>query len=281
MFGIGSIKLRSYAGRSLFNGLLSAPAARKRQGVIDILNSFPESQFILVGDSGEQDMELYATVAMERPQQILAVFIRDARGPLNGEKPQPIEDPIGATAHSRRRNYIQHSDSSGSSRQNSRGASNEMVPVQPTMTPGPTPNYQTPRRLINVIRQNSGDYFSRSGRSSPAPSISNDSDSIPWLGNTQVQEEPMTGEADPSVGLGPRPAMMSDVEWKRLELQMRVDRARANIPQSVRFRLFVDPEECVEAFEVLDLLNKKDIKPDPNATVQTPPPMRDWVPGGI
>ena len=77
----------------------------------------------------------------------------------------------------------------------------------------------------------------------------------------------MTGEIDTSVGLGPKPAKMADAEWKRLELQMRVDRARVNTPQSVRFRLFVNPEECVEAFEVLDWLNKEDVKPDPNATV--------------
>jgi len=267
MFDVGSIKLRSYTGRSLFNGLLSAPAARKRQGVIDILNSFPESQFILVGDSGEQDMELYATVAMERPQQILAIFIRDARSPLNGEKPEPVEDPIGATAHTRRRNYAQHSDSGGSSRssrQNSYGASNEMIPVQPTMAPGPTPNYQDVKRLISAKRQDSADYFGRSGPSSPTPS----DDSFPWFSNTQTHEEPGAGEIDPSMELGPRPAKMPDAEWNRLELQMRVDRARVNIPQSVRFRLFVDPEECVEAFEVMDLLNDKDVKPDPDATVR-------------
>lgn len=57
---IGSIKLKSYAGRSLLSGLLSAPAARKRAGVVEILDSFPYSKFILIGDSGEQDLELYA-----------------------------------------------------------------------------------------------------------------------------------------------------------------------------------------------------------------------------
>jgi phosphatidate phosphatase APP1 len=62
-FCTGSIKLRSYAGRSLFNGLLSAPAARKRAGVVDVLDSFPDSRFFLIGDSGEQDLELYAEYA--------------------------------------------------------------------------------------------------------------------------------------------------------------------------------------------------------------------------
>jgi len=60
IFLTGSIKLRSYAGRSLFNGLLTAPAARKRAGVVDVLDSFPDSQFFLIGDTGEQDLELYA-----------------------------------------------------------------------------------------------------------------------------------------------------------------------------------------------------------------------------
>ena len=258
--------MRSYAGRSLFNGFLSAPAARKRQGVIDILNSFPESQFILVGDSGEQDMELYATVAVERPQQILAVFIRDARNSSNGEQLQPVEDPIGAAAHIRWKNYAQRPDPGGSSRsfrRDSRSASNDVASAQPTMTPGPTPNYQSRQRSINR-RQTSVDYFSRSGGSSSAPTTPNDNGSTLWLGNTLIQDEPMTGETDTSVGLGPKPTKMPDAEWRRLELQLRVDRARVNMPQSVRFRLFVHPEECAEAVEVLDRLNKKDNKLDLN-----------------
>ena len=78
----------------------------------------------------------------------------------------------------------------------------------------------------------------------------------------------MTRDVDASLGLGPKPSKMPDAEWKRLEPQTRVDRARVNVPQSVRFRLFVNPEECVDAFEVLDWLNKEDVKPDPDATVR-------------
>jgi hypothetical protein len=223
--------------------------------VIDILNSFPESQFILVGDSGEQDMELYTTVAMERPQQVLAVFIRDARGPPNGEKPQPIDDPTGTTAHIRWKNYPHRSDSGGIFRQNSRGSPYDATPIQPTITPGPTPNYGDQQRPTNGKRQNSADYFGRPGGSSPAPGTPNDNSSTHWS-NSQVQEDPLVGEIDTSVVLGQKPAKMPDAEWKRLELQMRVDRARVNIPQNVRFRLFTNPEECAEAFDVLDLLNK-------------------------
>lgn len=67
------------------------------------------------------------------------------------------------------------------------------------------------------------------------------------------------GEIDTSAVLGQKPAKMPEAEWKRLELQMRVDRARVNIPQSVKLRLFTNPEECVEAFDVLDLLKRGNI----------------------
>ncbi|KAH9857256.1 hypothetical protein C2E23DRAFT_381428 [Lenzites betulinus] len=94
----GSIRLRSYGGRSLFNGLLSAPAMRKRTGVLDVLNHFPDAHFILVGDSGEQDLELYAELARERPDQIAGVFIRDAG--TRGDDARPLEDPTGVQAFS-------------------------------------------------------------------------------------------------------------------------------------------------------------------------------------
>ncbi|KAF8813021.1 hypothetical protein BYT27DRAFT_7181978 [Phlegmacium glaucopus] len=89
----GSIRLKSYAGRSLFNGLLSAPAARKRAGVVDILDSFPDSQFFLIGDTGEQDLELYADLARERPRMILGVLVRDVDSG-NAER-EPLDDPTG------------------------------------------------------------------------------------------------------------------------------------------------------------------------------------------
>ncbi|KAF8230808.1 hypothetical protein L208DRAFT_101824 [Tricholoma matsutake] len=83
----GSIKLKSYAGGS---GVLSAQGARKRRGVVDILDAFPESHFFLIGDSGQQDLELYADLAYERPHQIFAVLIRYADNVSD-----PIDDTTG------------------------------------------------------------------------------------------------------------------------------------------------------------------------------------------
>lgn len=191
-------------------------------------------------------MELYATFAKERPQQILAVFIRDARSTLDGGAPQPIDDPTGATAHTRCKKHPRRSDSNRSTksfRQMSR--SNSATSVQPTMTPGPTPFYQNhqPSTPSNR-RQAPVDYFSQPHRLSSTPSNDSDSDSTPWLGDSQIQEE--------QIRLGPKPAKMPDAVWERLELQARVDKARMCMPQSVKFRLFTKPEECVEAFDVLD-----------------------------
>ena len=50
---------------------------RKRPSIVEVLDAFPESSFILFGDSGEQDLEVYIALARERPHQIRAVYIRD------------------------------------------------------------------------------------------------------------------------------------------------------------------------------------------------------------
>ena len=72
---------------------MSPAASRKRSGILDILNAFSGSRFFLVGDSGEQDLELYSSIAAERHNQILAIFIRDASA--STENAQPIDDPTG------------------------------------------------------------------------------------------------------------------------------------------------------------------------------------------
>ena len=93
----------------MFRNLLTAPADRKREGLVKILDAFENSNFILIGDSGEQDLELYAQCAFSRfhnykddklivfsrlaskyPAKILAIFIRDVEPDAS-----PILDPTG------------------------------------------------------------------------------------------------------------------------------------------------------------------------------------------
>lgn len=45
---------------------------------------------------------------------------------------------------------------------------------------------------------------------------------------------------------------MTDTERKRLDLQMRVYKARLEVPREIPVRVFVSPEECVEAEVILE-----------------------------
>ena len=66
------------AGTSLFD-LFESGLEFKPPIIRKILEDFPHRKFILVGDAGEMDPEVYAHVAAEFPHQILAVFIRRVR----------------------------------------------------------------------------------------------------------------------------------------------------------------------------------------------------------
>ena len=45
-----------------------------------ILDRFPQRRFVLVGDSGEKDPEIYAELAPRHPKQISRILIRDVTG---------------------------------------------------------------------------------------------------------------------------------------------------------------------------------------------------------
>ncbi len=49
----------------------------KLQQIRSVLTLYPELRFILSGDSGQDDPSIYATIAEEYPDQILAIYIRD------------------------------------------------------------------------------------------------------------------------------------------------------------------------------------------------------------
>jgi phosphatidate phosphatase APP1 len=50
-------------------------------GIIEaLMRRFPDRQFVLVGDSGELDPEVYAALASRFPNQVRAILIRDVRG---------------------------------------------------------------------------------------------------------------------------------------------------------------------------------------------------------
>ena len=58
-------------------GLFENPADYKLAVIEPLLQGFPARRFILIGDSGEQDPEVYGVLARRYPDQVVQVYIRD------------------------------------------------------------------------------------------------------------------------------------------------------------------------------------------------------------
>lgn len=71
----GSFHLKQYSG--MLQGIFEPVAERKKSTLDKIARDFPERSFILVGDSGEADLEVYTDFVLENPGRVIGVFIRD------------------------------------------------------------------------------------------------------------------------------------------------------------------------------------------------------------
>ena len=99
----GSYHLKQYSG--MLQGIFEPVAERKKGPLEKIMKDFPERKFILIGDSGEADLEVYTDVVLANPGKILAIFIRDvttppsqgffdsAMGPLSGDRSRGRNTP--------------------------------------------------------------------------------------------------------------------------------------------------------------------------------------------
>jgi len=72
-FHMKQFRLKDSSAWSLF----ASPTEYKPQTIEPILKTFPKRQFILVGDSGEKDPQVYAALARKFPDQVAKIFIRD------------------------------------------------------------------------------------------------------------------------------------------------------------------------------------------------------------
>jgi hypothetical protein len=80
-FPAGTFHLKDFRIKDqTFFDLFRSPE-RYKTGVIEpMLKRFPKRHFVLVGDSGERDPEIYAALARKYPRQITRVLIRDTTG---------------------------------------------------------------------------------------------------------------------------------------------------------------------------------------------------------
>lgn len=81
-FPAGSFHLRHFRLKdgSVIKFLRNDISAFKTEEIERILGRFPRRQFILIGDSGERDPEIYADIARKYPDRIAAIFIRKVKG---------------------------------------------------------------------------------------------------------------------------------------------------------------------------------------------------------
>jgi phosphatidate phosphatase APP1 len=81
-FPDGSFHMRHFgwAAASLFDFLHSQSTFNHKISYLHFFISNTIRDYVLVGDSGEKDPEIYGTIAREYPQRIRAIFIRAIKG---------------------------------------------------------------------------------------------------------------------------------------------------------------------------------------------------------
>ncbi len=81
-FPQGSFHLKRFRLRETARKIrtTSPQKAHKRAAIEPLLAAYPGRRFVLIGDAGEQDPEIYTSLLHDYPQQVAHVFIRSVRG---------------------------------------------------------------------------------------------------------------------------------------------------------------------------------------------------------
>ena len=74
-FPLGPLLLRDLRDR----GESASHTGRKLAHIGEVLRLHPDLRFVLIGDSGQQDPEIYAEAVRRNPGRILAIYIREVR----------------------------------------------------------------------------------------------------------------------------------------------------------------------------------------------------------
>ena len=91
---VGPIMLRDW-GISPTELLPTSHSGHKREAIDQILETYPDLPFILIGDSGQEDPEIYKSVVHDYPGRILGVYIRSVHEEeARGEKIQALAQEV-------------------------------------------------------------------------------------------------------------------------------------------------------------------------------------------
>lgn len=77
-----SLKMVRFKDETFFN-LFKSATKTKPQAINAIIKHYPNRKYILLGDSGEKDAQVYAQIANEHPDKISKIYIRNVNGADN------------------------------------------------------------------------------------------------------------------------------------------------------------------------------------------------------
>lgn len=70
--------------------------SHKKDKVLHLMEVYPDQKFILIGDSGQRDAELYQSIAEQYPDRILSIYIRDVSKAKHSEKVNALASTLNA-----------------------------------------------------------------------------------------------------------------------------------------------------------------------------------------
>ena len=115
-FPKGPILLRSFG--DILKRKSSSEKPRKQKEILNVLKMYPDLSFILIGDSGEHDPDIYIEIAQQFPDRIKAIYLRSVdhkkkiirvKGLLDNYKTTPallVESSEQAIVHARKSGFI-------------------------------------------------------------------------------------------------------------------------------------------------------------------------------
>ncbi|MBZ9728304.1 DUF2183 domain-containing protein [Salegentibacter sp. JZCK2] len=94
-FPKGPILLRKF--RTPFDGSIKPEKPHKQKEIANILKTYPDMNFILIGDSGEHDASIYTEIAAQFPDRILAIYLRSVKHKKQMSRVRSIIDNFEST----------------------------------------------------------------------------------------------------------------------------------------------------------------------------------------
>lgn len=79
----GTIVLKEYLHSNIFSNFLGSSATKKLERILTVIDQFSYKKFILIGDSGQSDLEAYIQVCKMRPSNVIGIYIKAVDGSLS------------------------------------------------------------------------------------------------------------------------------------------------------------------------------------------------------